>query len=151
MIVNKELANSKGCLQKDKWETPHKIFNQLNQLYNFTLDPACEIHTAKCNRFFTELDNSLIKDWSNEIVFLNPPYSRGNIDLFMQKCYEESLKGTKIVALIPVSTSSKWWHNFVWNKAKIHFYKGRIRFVGAPFTAPFSSCLAIYNLPLPPL
>ena len=149
MIVNQQLANSKGCLQKDKWETPYKIFNQLNEIYKFTLDPACENHTAKCSKFFTEKDNSLIQDWSNEIVFLNPPYSRGNIDLFMQKCYEESLKGTKIVALIPVSTSSAWWHNFVWNKAKIHFYKGRIRFVGAPFTAPFSSCLAIYNLPAP--
>ena len=109
------------------------------------MDPCCEKHTAKCNKYYTEKENGLIQDWSGEIVFVNPPYSRGIIDLWMEKCYNESLKGTLIVALIPVSTSSKWWHNYVWKKAEIIYYKGRIRFKGAPFTAPFSSCLAIYN------
>ena len=145
MIVNKELAKSKGCEQKDKWETPDKIFYELNEKYKFTLDPCCENHTAKCNKYYTEKENGLIQDWSGEIVFVNPPYSRGIIDLWMEKCYNESLKGILIVALIPVSTSSKWWHNYVWKKSKIIFYKGRIRFKGAQFKAPFSSCLAIYN------
>lgn len=145
MIVNKELAKSKGCEQKDKWETPIYIFDELNDIYNFTLDPCCEIHTAKCNKFYTEEDNGLIQEWSNEIVFVNPPYSRGNIDKWMEKCYNESSKGVTIVALIPVSTSSKWFHNYVWNKSELIFYKGRLRFNGAKFTAPFSNCLAIYN------
>jgi len=149
MIINKELANSKGCLQKDRWETDPDIFKQLNNIYNFTLDPCCEEDTAKCHKYYTEKENGLTKKWVGEVVFVNPPYSRGNIDKWMEKCYNESLNGTEIVALIPVSTSSHWWHNFVWNKSKIHFYRGRLRFVGAPFTAPFSSCLAIYNLPSP--
>lgn len=145
MIINKELAKSKGCAQKDKWETPTKIFEQISKQYNFTLDPCCEKHTAKCPKFYTEQENGLLQNWNGETVFVNPPYSRGNIDLWMKKCYEESLKGITIVALIPVSTSAKWWHKYVWNKADIQFFKGRIRFVGAPFTAPFSSCLAIWN------
>ena len=145
MIVNKQLANSKGCANKDKWETPDKIFSLLNEEFGFTLDPCCEIHTAKCDKYFTEAEDGLLQDWSGEVVFVNPPYSRGNIDKWMKKCYDESLKGTIIVALIPVSSSAKWWHEYVWNKSHIHYFKGRIRFVGAPFTAPFSSCLAIYN------
>ena len=145
MIVNKELANSKGCTQKDKWETPDKIFAPLNREFGFTLDPCCEIHTAKCGKYFTEAENGLLQDWSGDIVFVNPPYSRGNIDKWMEKCYHESLWGVKVVALIPVSSSAGWWHKYVWKKADIRFYKGRIRFVGAPFTAPFSSCLAIWN------
>ena len=145
MIINKELANSKGCDQKDKWETPSKIFDELSEKIQFTLDPCCEINTAKCKKFYTEQDNGLIQDWTGETVFVNPPYSRGNIDVWMKKCYEESLKGVVIIALIPVSTSSKWFHNYVLGHADLKFYKGRLRFKGAPFTAPFSSMLAIYN------
>jgi site-specific DNA-methyltransferase (adenine-specific) len=57
----------------------------------------------------------------------------------------ESLKGILIVALIPVSTSSNWWHEYVWKKSEIEFIRGRVKFVGAKYTAPFSSCLVIYN------
>ena len=145
MIVNTELAQSHGCEQKDKWETPLKIFDALNQEFGFTLDPCCEPHTAKCPKYYTEANNGLQQDWSGEVVFCNPPYSRKRIALWMRKCYEESLKGTLIVALIPVSSSAGWWHDYVLGKAEIRFYRGRIRFIGAKYTAPFSSCLAIYN------
>lgn len=145
MIINKELANSRGCDQKDKWKTPDHIFEHLNNIFKFTLDPCCEIDSAKCSKYFTELENGLIQDWSTDIVFCNPPYSRGNIDLWMEKCFHESLKGATVVALIPISSSAKWWHRYVIGKADIKYYEGRIRFVGAEFTAPFSSCLAIYN------
>lgn len=145
MIVNRKLALSKGCDLKDRWRTPLYVFNPLNAIFNFTLDPSCDVHSALCNKYYTELEDGLIQDWSNEVVFCNPPYSRGNIDKWMEKCYLESLKGSIIVALIPVSTSAKWWHKYVIGKASIKYYEGRIRFVGADFTAPFSSCLAIYN------
>lgn len=148
MAVQKlrELAQSKGCLQKDKWETPDKVFNDLNNEFKFELDPCCEIHTAKCKLFFTESDDGLSKSWAGfRAVFVNPPYSRGNIDKWMAKCKKEASQGVVIVALIPVSTSSKWWHDYVWKHSIIRYYKGRIRFKGAPFTAPFSSAIAIYN------
>jgi phage N-6-adenine-methyltransferase len=145
MIINKELAQSKGCEQKDKWETPETVFIPLNKEFGFTLDPCCEPHTAKCQKFYTEDQNGLDKDWTGEVVFCNPPYSRGNIDKWMKKCFEEGKKGVTVVALIPVSTSSAWWHEYVWKKAEIRFIKGRVRFRGAPFTAPFSSCLAIFK------
>ncbi len=145
MIVNKELASSEGHLQKDKWETPIKLFKTWNSQYCFSLDPCAEEHTAKCEKFFTEKEDGLIQDWSGEIVFVNPPYSRGNIDKWMKKCYDEAQKGVQIVALIPVSTSSGWFHKYVWKHSDLIFIKGRIRFNGAPFTAPFSSALAVYN------
>ncbi|MES2395645.1 MAG: DNA N-6-adenine-methyltransferase [Bacteroidota bacterium] len=146
MIVNKQLANSVGCEQKDKWETPAHIFEPLMKEFKFTLDPCAEKHTAKCSLFYTESEDGLTKPWHGQTVFVNPPYSRGNIDKWVKKCYEESRHGNTIVALIPVSTSSKWFHEYVWRHATIRFYQGRIRFVGAPFTAPFSSMLAIYNV-----
>jgi len=148
MIVNTELANSSGHLQKDLWETPPNLFKQLNDEFVFTLDPCCLPETAKCKKFFTPDVDGLSQDWSGEIVFCNPPYSRGNIDKWAEKCYMESLKGATVVALFPVSTSSEWFHEWVWKKAELRFIKRRVRFVGAPFTAPFSSVVAIYNPPV---
>lgn len=145
MIITREMASSDGCEQKDKWETPEHIFRPLNEEFNFTLDPCAETETAKCAKFYTEADDGLEKDWSGEIVFCNPPYSRANINMWTKKCYQESLKGVVIVALLPVSTSARWFHHYVYGKADIRYYKGRIRFNGAPYTAPFSSMLAIYN------
>ena len=146
MIVNSQLAQSTGCENKDKWATPECLFDRLNKRFGFTLDPCCEIHTAKCDKFYTEKENGLIQDWTGEVVFCNPPYSRERIPLWMKKCADEAQKGVKIVALIPVSSSSAWWHKYVWNNAKIEFIKGRVRFEGAPHTAPFSSCLAMRNV-----
>ncbi len=145
MIVNIELASSKGCDQKDLWETPPHIFKPLNDEFRFTLDPCCTILNKKAGRGYTKEMDGLRYSWAGERVYCNPPYSRGNIDKWVKKCYEESLnENTLVVALLPVSTSSKWWHEWVWKKAELRFYKGRIRFVGAYGTAPFSSVAAIY-------
>lgn len=148
MIVNQQLAASTGCDQKDLWATPAHIFNPLMDQFNFTLDPCAEDHTAKCPKYFTPFDGTnggLDELWINEIVFCNPPYSRNNIDTWMKHAYLSS-KFSVVVCLIPVSASAKWWHEYVVNKCQLMFYERRIRFDGAPFTAPFSSCLAIYGL-----
>ncbi len=146
MIVNQQLATSKGFDQKDLWATPSNIFNPLNEEFIFTLDPCCTHETAKAKKYYTPIEDGLSQSWEGETAFVNPPYSRGNIDLWAEKCYLESLKPfTTVVALLPVSTSAKWWHKWVMNNAQIRFYQGRIKFVGAPFTAPFSSVLAIYS------
>jgi phage N-6-adenine-methyltransferase len=146
MIVNTELSRSTGHLQSDLWETPPHIFEPLMKEFDFTLDPCCTPENAKCKQFFTVEDDGLSKQWMVDSVFVNPPYSRGNIDKWVEKCYRESFNPgpTTIVALLPVSTSSAWFHKFILRKAEIRFYKGRIRFVGAPYTAPFSSMLAIW-------
>jgi phage N-6-adenine-methyltransferase len=145
MIVNTQLANSNGHIQKDLWRTPSKIYNPLHEEFKFTLDPCCLPESALCDKYYTPKENGLIQSWSGEVAFCNPPYSRGNIDKWVEKFYRESREGALVVSLLPVSSSSNWWHKWVWKKASdLRFIKGRIRFVGAPFTAPFSSVLAIY-------
>ncbi len=93
MIVNKQLAESKGHLQKDLWETPDYIYQPLNVEFGFTLDPCCTIITAKCLTFFTPVEDGLSQSWQGHRAFANPPYSRGNIDKWVRKCYEESKTG----------------------------------------------------------
>lgn len=144
MIVNKQLAESEGHTEKDKWETPPHVFAMLDLEFFFTLDPCCEAYTAKSKKYYTPAEDGLIQDWSGHNVFVNPPYSRGNIDKWVKKCSEEGQR-TTVVALLPVSTSAAWFHDYVWKKAEIRFVRRRIRFVGAPFTAPFSSMIVIWR------
>jgi site-specific DNA-methyltransferase (adenine-specific) len=140
------MIKARPVTQKDKWETPDRIYAPLNKEFNFTLDPCCEPETAKCPKYYTLEDDGLSKDWQGEIVFCNPPYSNGNIDLWMEKCYTESLKpNTTVVALVAVSTSANWWHNWVINKCQIRFIERRVKFVGAPYDATFSSAILVFG------
>ena len=131
----------------DSWETPPSLFNVLDMEFNFTLDPCCTKQTAKCKKFFTKEEDGLIQDWSKDIVFVNPPYGR-EIGKWVEKSYNEAKKGAKVVMLIPSRTDTKWFHDFIYNKAEIRFLKGRIRFLQNKKelnAAPFPTMLIIFN------
>src|SRR5690242_8264201 len=100
MIRTKAMIKARPISQKDKWETSPKLYKQLDDEFRFTLDPCAEHHTAKCSKYYTIDDNGLSKCWAGEIVFCNPPYSNGNIDQWMEKCYKESLKPNTIVVAL---------------------------------------------------
>jgi site-specific DNA-methyltransferase (adenine-specific) len=138
--MNKVHFSSKN----NEWETPPEIFDPLNEEFHFTLDPCATKATAKCSKFYTWEQDGLIKDWYGETVFVNPPY--GNlIGKWVEKCFKESKKAnTKIVALLPSRTDTRWFHGFIYGKAEIRFIKGRIRFVGAPYPAPFPSMIVVW-------
>ena len=129
---------------KDDWETPQEFFNELNEEFNFTLDPCCNKETAKCKKYYTEQDNGLIQDWSNEIVFCNPPYSRPNQGKWIKKCYEEG-QNTIVVMLLPARTDTIAFHEYIYNKAEIRFIKGRLKFGNSKNSAPFPSMVVIFT------
>jgi hypothetical protein len=69
-------------------------------------------------------------DWK-ERNFINPPYSRKLKESFVIKAIEESKKGKLCVMLLPVSTSTKLFHEWILpNQKDIRFIKGRIKFSG---------------------
>lgn len=43
----------------NEWATPQEFYDKLNAIHNFTLDPCCTKHTAKCNNYFTIEDDGL--------------------------------------------------------------------------------------------
>lgn len=95
--------------EKDYWETPQALFNQLDREFHFTLDPCSTHENAKCQKHFTIVENGLSKDWG-ETVFCNPPYGRSNTGLWVEKCYLEAQKpNTTVVLLIPARTDTKWF------------------------------------------
>lgn len=137
----------------EEWGTPQDLFDELNYVYNFTLDPSASDYNHKCEKYFTKDDDGLSKSWSGETVFCNPPYGR-HIGDWVKKAYDESLKGTKIVMLIPARTDTRWFHDYIYRKdnVRVEFIRGRLKFVDClnrekkANSATFPSMLVFFNL-----
>ena len=130
----------------NEWTTPQKLFDELNQEFGFTLDPCCTHQNAKCNKHFTAEENGLDRDWSNEIVFMNPPYGRV-IGKWIKKACDESRKGATVVCLIPSRTDTAYWHDYVM-KGQIRFIRGRLKFGDGNNPAPFPSAIVVFTAEL---
>ena len=131
--------------ETNEWSTPIDLYNSLDEIYNFTLDPCSTKENAKCDKFFTIEDDGLKQDWTNEIVFMNPPYGR-EIKDWVKKAYEESLKGATVVCLIPSRTDTKYWHDYIFPYSReITFLKGRLKFGGSKNPAPFPSAIIVFK------
>ncbi len=129
----------------DEWATPQDLFKELDLEFNFTLNHCSTYENHKCEKYYTKDDNGLLKDWSKETVFMNPPYGR-EITQWVAKAYQSSLKGATVVCLLPARTNTKWFHAFVIGKAKeIRFLKGKIKFGDSKTGAPFPSMVVIFN------
>lgn len=108
----------------DNWATPAYVYDKLNEEFQFDFDPCPLNHD-------TSLWDGLNVEWGGR-TFCNPPYSKGLKPLFIDKAIEEAKKGKLVVLLLPVSTSTKMFHEKLLPNITepIRFFKGRIKFVG---------------------
>lgn len=118
-MKNKNLDNH------DNWETPIDFYHNLDKTFDFNFDP--------CPLFIGDIPpekDGLLIDWK-ERNYINPPYSRKLKEAFVLKAIEESKKNKLCVVLLPVSTSTKLFHDYILPNAKeIIFIRGRISFNG---------------------
>lgn len=126
----------------EEWATPKLFFEELNKEFNFTLDPCCTEENAKCKKHYTKEQDGLLQDWSNDVVFCNPPYGR-KISEWIKKCYEENKKGATVVLLIPARTDTTYFHQYVYKQHEIRFIKGRLHFNDSKQSAPFPSMVVV--------
>jgi phage N-6-adenine-methyltransferase len=130
---------------KMDWETPQPLFDGMDKIFHFTLDPAASHENAKCQKYYTKDDDGLQKSWQHETIFLNPPYGR-DAPLWIEKAYSESLKDScDKVVLIAARTDTRVWANYCSKAAEIYFIKGRLRFSGSKDAAPFPSAIVVFN------
>ncbi len=118
---------------KDDWQTPKELFDKLNDEFDFDLDVCACYKNTKCDLYLNKEIDSLYVDWHNQMNFsfvywMNPPYSRGNIDKFVKKAYEESQKGCTVVGLLPLRSAS-WFHKYVMKAHEIRFLTRRVKFI----------------------
>jgi hypothetical protein len=114
---------SKSNIASDTWLTPRIFYDRINEKFHFDdfdpCPPNCDL----------SLFDGLTVDWAPR-TFCNPPYSRADKEKFLYKGFEESKKGKLVVFLVPVSTSTKIFHELILPNAKIEFLKGRLKFEG---------------------
>lgn len=139
--MNKVLFSSKT----DQWATPQWLYDELNKKFNFNLDPCADETNYKCEKYFNKEQNGLLQDWGGQRVLCNPPYGR-EIGKWVQKAHDESKKPeTLVVMLIPARTDTKWFHEYIYQKAAIRFLRGRLKFGDSKNSAPFPGMVVIFG------
>jgi len=118
-VKNRNLKHS------DNWETPGWLYDELDAEFGFDFDP-CPI----CFDEITPEKDGLLIAWGKR-NFVNPPYSRKLKDAFVKRAVDVANDGNLCVCLLPVSTSTILFHDFIQPNAKdIRFIRGRLIFKG---------------------
>jgi len=118
-VKNRNLNHS------DNWETPEELKNSIYKEFDINFDP-CPINFGD----ITPENDGLLIEWG-ERNFINPPYSRKLKEAFIMKAISQYKKGKLCVMLLPVSTSTKIFHDHILPcNPEIRFLKGRVKFKG---------------------
>lgn len=124
-----------------EWATPQAFYDELDREFRFTLDPCATDENHKADRYFTREVDGLSQSWDGERVFMNPPYGR-EIGAWVEKA--SKTKGV-VVCLLPARTDTRWFHDYIYQKAEIRFIKGRLKFGDGKNSAPFPSMVVIFK------
>jgi phage N-6-adenine-methyltransferase len=133
----------------DEWATPQKLFDELNDEFNFLVDGAASSWNFKAPIWYgldhpnPRHQNGLGGAWASHggTIWLNPPYGRVLQD-WVSKAKLESKEQT-VVTLLPARTDTKWFHQYLYPHCEIRFIKGRLKFGQATTAAPFPSMIVI--------
>ena len=109
----------RNLVHSDNWSTPKEFYDKLDAEFHFDFDP-CPLNGR----------GGLDSDWGDR-NYVNPPYSQKLKEAFVQKAIEQSGMGKLCVMLLPVSTSTRLFHDWIKpNATEIRFVRGRIKFLG---------------------
>lgn len=140
MITGKAQLTSNTC----EWETPQQLFDELNAEFRFTLDACATPENAKCPVYYTREQDGLKQKWGVGTVWCNPPYGKGIIQ-WVKKACAETQNGVTTVMLLPARTDTQWFHDYVLPSAEMRFIRGRLKFGGGKYRAPFPSIVCIFR------
>lgn len=125
-----------------EWETPQDLFDSLNRQFHFSLDACATPQNAKCQKFYSIIDDGLAQPWES-VTWCNPPYGRDIIN-WVEKAYTECMSnGAASVLLLPARTDTRWFHDYIYRHEAQHIYfeflRGRLKFGDSQNSAPFPS------------
>jgi hypothetical protein len=115
------------------WKTPKALYQALDAEFHFDHDPCPTKPKA----------DGLVGVWGR-VNFVNPPYGK-EVKKWIEKGFQEHLKGKTVVFLIPSRTDTRWWHSHIMKADEIRFIRGRLRFDDQKNSAPFPSAIAIFK------
>lgn len=137
------------------WETPDSFLDVVRQMGPIGLDPCTTpanpvgaaqfFHPVPCECDCGATGDGLALPWTDRgLVFANPPYGRG-LGAWSAKMRDEAKRGAEIIGLLPARTDTKWWAAITTADA-ICFWRGRLKFKGAPSAAPFPSAVPYWGV-----
>jgi len=130
-------------MANDEWFTPTPVLDAVRDvLGTIDLDPAsCKAaqRRVQASTYYTIMDDALNQPWWGRI-FMNPPYSRGKIGLFIDKLLEAFASGhvKEAIALVDNCADTKWFRKAARAASMMCFTEGRIRFIRPDGTSPGS-------------
>ena len=104
--------------------TPTNIWADLIKEFNFTLDCCASYENHLLPRYHTKEMDTLKQSWANEIAYIHPMFD-GKIGKFVEKAYHT--KNFTGVFLLPASTHTKYFHDFIYHNPNCE-----IRFLRKP-------------------
>ena len=129
------------------WGTPKSLFALLHHEFKFTLDAAATKANALTKRFITPQQDAFAQDWAKlargGAVWLNPPYGR-EVGRWIEQALAASCQGATVVVLLPARTDTRWFHELC-RYGEVRLLRGRLKFVGAPTSAPFPSLVVVFG------
>ena len=140
----------------DCWQTPPSLFKQLNDIFNFTIDVACDSDNCLIDlpafqggfRIDRGLDG-LRENWSCFRCFCNPPFS--DKAKWIEKAYNEVINGECPICVMILPTNcidTKAWHKYIEGKVHYEILEGRVSFIdpntGKPESGNNSGTAIVY-------
>lgn len=138
--------------RRDDWQTPPKLFNYIHSTVGFKVDAAANSVNHLLPDWYgpgspIAEDALTVPLWASP-AWCNPPYGRG-INKWLEKFVEQQRLGNIIVALLPASTGTQWWWEWIVPNGEILFLVGRIPFIVPGRTKPsqpdHDSALVIFD------
>jgi hypothetical protein len=117
-----------------EWYTPADIIAAARQvLGGIDLDPASSDianDTVGADRYYTLDDDGLAQPWTGR-VWMNPPYTTGLVDRFIDRLLEHFHRGDVPAACVLTNnaTDTRWWQAMAEHAAAVCFPARRIRFL----------------------
>jgi phage N-6-adenine-methyltransferase len=137
--------------KKQDWETPDDLFKRLDDEFHFKLDVCATRENRKVEHYFGPggiSDDGLSAFWGDmaQPCWMNPPYGKAISEWTFKARNESSLFKATVVALLPARTDTRWWHeDVIGGSAEVRFLKGRLKFKGAKYSAPFPSAIVVWR------
>lgn len=120
------------------WNTPQVVLDCVARVGGIALDPCSnDASIVVAHRAIKPPQDGLTADWGalayDGLVFVNPPYGRGELSAWIEKCEAEARGGCEVIALVPASTGSNWFHGALVSAAALVLWgPGRISFGNPP-------------------
>lgn len=138
----------------DEYATPPEIWRPIsNAIGGFDLDPCSGAESQPiAPERYTKEEDGLSQGWFGK-VWMNPPFgdrsgpgtsSRGE---WLHKARNEISKDSVelVVALLPVDTSTSWFHDHIVPADTICFLSSRPQFEGESVHTGFACLIAVYG------